>query len=70
MYSELRTYTSMSGFIQAHEGLWYMLGAKYKKLNKETVVVDNNIYTDSKYVKAGITKWTTWKLVKGKMICV
>ena len=54
MYSELRTYTNMSGFIQAHEGLWHMLGVKYKKLNKETVVIDN----------------TTWKLVKGNMTCL
>ena len=54
MYSELRTYTSIPAFIQAHEGLWHMLGAKYKKLNKETVVIDN----------------TTWKLMKGKMICL
>jgi len=54
MYSELRTYTSISAFIQAHEGLWHMLGAKYKKLNKETVVIDN----------------TTWKLVKGNMTCL
>jgi hypothetical protein len=54
MYSELRTYTSISAFIQAHEGLWHMLGAKYKKLNKETVVIDN----------------TTWKLMKGNMTCL
>ena len=51
MYSELRTYTSIPAFIQAHEGLWYMLGVKYKKLDKETVVVDS----------------TTWKLKKGKI---
>jgi len=54
MYSELRTYTNISAFIQAHEGLWYMLGVKYKKLDKETVVVDN----------------TTWKLKKGNMTCL
>ena len=54
MYSELRTYTSMSGFIQAHEGLWHMLGVKYKKLNKETVVINN----------------TKWKLIKGNMTCL
>jgi len=54
MYSELRTYTSIPAFIQAHEGLWYMLGVKYEKLNKETVVVNN----------------TTWKLKKGNMTCL
>jgi len=31
-----------------------MLGAKYKKLDKETVVIDN----------------TTWKLKKGNMSCL
>jgi len=54
MYSELRTYTSIPAFIQAHEGLWYMLGVKYEKLNKETVVVNN----------------TTWKLKKGNITCL
>lgn len=54
MYNELRTYTSMSGFIQAHEGLWHMLGFKYKKLDKETVIINN----------------TKWKLMKGNMTCL
>ena len=54
MYSEIKTYTSMSGFIQAHEGLWHMLGSKYKKLDKETVLIDN----------------TKWKLIKGNMTCL
>jgi len=54
MYSELRTYTNISAFIQAHEGLWYMLGVKYEKLNKETVIINN----------------TTWKLKKGNMTCL
>ncbi len=54
MYSELRTYTSMSEFIQAHEGLWHMLGVKYKKLDKETIMIDN----------------ITWKLMKGNMRCL
>jgi len=54
MYSEIKTYTSMSGFIQAHEGLWHMLGVKYKKLDKETVIINN----------------TKWKLMKGNMTCL
>jgi hypothetical protein len=54
MYSELRTYTNIPEFIQAHEGLWHMLDAKYKKLDKETVLIDN----------------TKWKLVKGNMTCL
>ena len=35
MFNELKTYTSVPEFIQAHEGLWHMLGVKYKKLNKD-----------------------------------
>ena len=54
MYSELRTSTNISEFIQALEGLWHMLNAKYKKLDKETVLIDN----------------TKWKLVKGNMTCL
>tara|TARA_R100001463_G_scaffold104953_1_gene159484 strand:- start:369 stop:539 length:171 start_codon:yes stop_codon:yes gene_type:complete len=54
MYSEIKTYTSMSGFIQAHEGLWHMLGVKYKKLDKENIMIDN----------------ITWKLMKGNMRCL
>ena len=54
MYSELRTYTSIPEFIQAHEGLWLMLDFKYKKLDKETVIINN----------------TKWKLVKGNMTCL
>lgn len=54
MYSEIKTYTSMSGFIQAHEGLWHMLGVKYKKIDKETVIINN----------------TKWKLMKGNMTCL
>ena len=54
MYSELRTYTNISEFIQAHEGLWHMLDVKYKKLDKAPVIINN----------------TKWKLVKGNMTCL
>jgi hypothetical protein len=53
-YKEIKTYADANSFIEANNGLWYMLGVKYKKLDKETVVVDN----------------TTWKLKKGNMTCL
>ena len=54
MYEEIKTYADVDSFIEAHDGLWQMLGSKYKKLNEETVVIDN----------------TTWKLKKGTMSCL
>tara|TARA_R100000541_G_scaffold51813_1_gene59384 strand:- start:193 stop:384 length:192 start_codon:yes stop_codon:yes gene_type:complete len=54
MYKEIETYKDVDSFIEAHDGLWQMLGAKYKKLDEETVVIDN----------------TTWKLKKGNMTCL
>ena len=53
-YKEIQTYSNVNSFIEAHDGLWQMLGSKYKKLNEETVVIDN----------------TTWKLKKGNMSCL
>jgi hypothetical protein len=53
-YKEIQTYSDVDSFIEAHDGLWQMLRSKYKKLDKETVVVDN----------------ITWKLKKGNMTCI
>ena len=53
-YKEIQTYSNVDSFIEAHDGLWQMLSSKYKKLNEETVVIDN----------------TTWKLKKGNMSCL
>jgi len=54
MYKEIETYKDVDSFIEAHDGLWQMLQSKYKRIDKETVVVDN----------------TTWKLMKGNMTCI
>ena len=54
MYKEIETYKDVDSFIEAHDGLWHMLGSKHKKLDEETVVIDN----------------TTWKLKKGNMSCL
>jgi len=54
MYKEIETYKDVNSFIEANNGLWHMLRAKYKKLDKETVVINN----------------TTWKLMKGNMTCL
>ena len=51
---EVDTYSSPDTFIEGMHGVWDMLGYSYKKLDKETVLVDN----------------TTWKLVKGNMTCL
>ena len=51
---EVDTYSSPDTFIEGMHGVWDMLGSSYKKLDKETVLVDN----------------TTWKLVKGNMTCL
>jgi len=51
---EVDTYSSPDTFIEGMHGVWDMLGYNYKKLDKETVLVDN----------------TTWKLVKGNMTCL
>jgi len=53
MYKEIETYKDINSFIEGNNGLWHMLRAKYKKLDKETVVINN----------------TTWKLMKGNMTC-
>ena len=53
-YKEIETYKDINSFIEGKNGLWYMLRAKYKKLDKETVVINN----------------TTWKLIKGNMSCL
>jgi len=53
-YKEIQTYLDADSFIEAHDGLWQMLQSKYKRIDKETVVVDN----------------TTWKLKKGNMTCI
>ena len=53
-YKEIQTYADVDSFIEAHDGLWQMLGNKYKKIDEETVVIDN----------------TTWKLKKGNMTCL
>ena len=53
-YKEIQTYADVDSFIEAHDGLWQMLGNKYKKIDEETVVIDN----------------TTWKLKKGNMSCL
>ena len=53
-YKEIQTYADVDSFIEAHDGLWQMLGSKYKKIDEETVVIDN----------------TTWKLKKGNMTCL
>ena len=54
MYKEIETYKDVDSFIEAHKGLWDMLESKYKKIDEETVVIDN----------------TTWKLMKGSMTCI
>ena len=54
MYEEIKTYADVDSFIEAHNGMWQMLRSKYKRIDKETVVVDN----------------TTWKLKKGNMTCI
>jgi hypothetical protein len=59
MYSELRTYTSMSGFIQAHEGLWHMLGAKYIKVNQSVVIVQDEYGQEN-----------TWQKLRGGIVCM
>ena len=51
---EVDTYSSPDAFIEGMHGVWDMLGSSYKKLDKETVLVDN----------------ITWKLVKGNMTCL
>lgn len=53
-YKEIQTYLDADSFIEAHKGLWDMLESKYKKIDEETVVIDN----------------TTWKLMKGSMTCI
>ena len=53
-YKEIQTYADANSFIEAHNGMWQMLRSKYKRIDKETVVVDN----------------TTWKLKKGNMTCI
>jgi len=53
-YKEIKTYADADSFIEAHDGLWQMLQSKYKRIDKETVVIDN----------------TTWKLMKGNMTCI
>ena len=54
MYKEIETYKDINSFIEGNNGLWHMLRAKYKKLDKETVVINN----------------TKWKLMKGNMTCL
>ena len=59
MYSELRTYTSIPAFIQAHEGLWHMLGAKYRKVNQSIVIVQDEYGQEN-----------TWQKLRGGIVCM
>ena len=53
-YKEIKTYLNADSFIEAHKGLWDNIHSKYKKIDEETVVIDN----------------ITWKLKKGNMTCI
>ena len=46
-------------FIKSREGLWHMLGAKYKKVNPRVVIVQDEDGHE-----------LTWQRIGGEMICL